>query len=222
MLRLLRRISFPSHLQTSGHVIKASMFNHLSDYHALIKKGEEEAHSIIEQARKDAEVIRGRAREDAIAELQSELHRIKLLTQVQDQQQRDKAAQVCIEICKSVTHQMFDTAEASQKIRILVNALLNATYSARELSVRAHPTQLDLVRAELAEALGTQFNLRRCSVSPSEELQPNELNITTANGAHIMVSIDNLLHMYKKEIGTLEPAIDLVFRASEVENAINT
>lgn len=222
MLRLLRRIPFPTGLQTSGHVIKANLLSHVADYHGLIQKGEHEAQQIIEHARKEADLIRGRAREEALADLQAELDRLKLLTQVQDQQQKDKAAKVCLEVCKSVLDQMFETSEASQKIRLLVDALLEATYSARELTLYSHPSQVELVRAELAEALGTQFNLRRCTVSPSEELQPYELNITTSNGAHIMVSIENLLHMYKKEIDTLEPAIDLAFQASEVENAVTT
>lgn len=222
MLRLLRRIPFPTGLQTSGHVVKANLLSHVADFYGLIRKGEEEAQRIIDQARKEAELIRGHAREEALAELQAELGRLQLLTQVQDQQHRDKSAKICLEVCKSVLDQMFETAEASQKIRSLVDALLEATYSARELTLHAHPLQVDLVRNELAEALGTQFNLRRCTVSPSEELQPYELNITTSNGAHIMVSIDNLLHMYKKEIDTLEPAIDLAFQGSEVHNAVTT
>ena len=75
-----------------------------------------------------------------------------------------------------------------------------------------------MVKKVLAEVLAEQMNLRKWNVKADEELQPFELKISTANGAEINVSLNNLIAMYKEEIERLEPALVPVIKNLEVNS----
>lgn len=211
MLNLLRRIEFPDHLQASGPVIKATLLCHVSDYQGIVQQARQEADEILKQARKDADAIRSAARLEALDELRADLAAMRVLVEAETKEYKEKATTVCLEICSTLLEQMMSESDGQSKMRVLIEALLNRSHSARELNLQAHPDQVDLVQSTLTEVLGQQLNYRKCFVQGDEQLQLFELNITTANGAKIIVSIQNLLHMYRDEIESLGPEIKQAF-----------
>ncbi len=222
MLNLLRRVQFPDHLRAAGPVIKASLLRHVSDYQSIVDQARSDADELLAQARAEAKSIRESARQEALNELQTELKAMRSLVTAQAQDYKEKAASVCLEICSTLLENMMGTCDERAKMRVLIESLLERSHSARELNLRAHTEQVQLVQSTLVDVLGGQLNYKKCLVEGDDELQPFELNITTANGAQIIVSIENLLHMYQEEIASLRPEIHQAFQGIEEVNEAAT
>lgn len=222
MLNLIRRVEFPDHLQAAGPLIKASLLRHVSDYHSIVHQANLESQRIVNEAREEAKHIRESARQEALGELQKEVKSLASLFAAEALDYKQKATSVCLEICTALLENMMGECDEKAKMRLLIVALLERSHSARELTLQAHPEQVALVERTLVDVLGGQLNYRKCTVQSNEELGLFELNITTANGAQIIVSIENLMHMYQEEIDSLKPEIQRAFQGTGEVNEVAT
>lgn len=218
MLNLLRRVSFPDQLQTSGPLIKASLIRHVSTYHDILREAEFEKTQILNQAKLEAKLISDKARQEAINEVRSDLSKLREATHTKEIKLRERSTSICTEICRVVLEKFITSASDSAKIRTLVEALLERSHSARELKLRANPAQTQLLEESLVEVLGQQFNLRKWDIQSDENLQPFELQISTTNGSEINVSIHNVLQMLQHEIEALSEDVSLSLQEIEVGN----
>lgn len=218
MLNLIKRVHFPEGLQISGDVVKAALLNHVSTYHDLLNQAHRQAQIILRDANDEAERIKEQSRQLAANSVREDLVSLKKITAWKENNLLDNSSSICTEVCVVVLEKFISTASDFLKIKTLAEALVIRSHNARELNLQANPAQVDLVKKVLAEVLAEQMNLRKCNVKADEELQPFELKISTANGAEINVSLNNLIAMYKEEIERLEPALVPVIKNLEVNS----
>lgn len=218
MLNLLRRVSFPVNLQTSGYLIKASLLHHVKNYQDILHEAELEKQKILTQAKLEAKQITDQARLKAIEEVQSDLQKLKESTYKKEEELKKQSTSICLEICQVVLEKFIESATDGAKIRTLIEALLERSHSARTLDLRANPEQVTQVEESLMVVLGEQFNLRKWTIHPDPDLAPFELKISTTNGSEINVSIQNLVHMFQSEIDALATDVTMCLQHIEVGN----
>lgn len=220
MLNTLRRVSFPPDLQTGGPVIKASMINHVKDHAQLIENGKQVAMKLLSQAQDEAKQLKEGAKAEVLHSLKQDLESIRLSTQCKEEALHKKSASLCVDVCTAVFQQIIHELPAREKIKSLVDALLNTAHHGRVLHLQCHPDQIDTVNREVADAMARQMNMRQWHVEGSHELQLFEIQISTANGAEIHVSLDNLLAIYKNEIEALGQELAPLIQPDKENNEI--
>lgn len=203
MLNYLRRVHFPSDLQTSGPIIPAHLLNHVADHAGIIAKAQEAAEKIKEQAEMDARQIRETARERMVISLRRDLDALKKLTSHKEESLINRSSALCVEICQAVFHQMVGDMSTEHKIKTLVHNLLKVDHHGRSLMICCHPSQENPVRDEVARIMAEQMNLKTWQVQSRDDMTPFEIMISTANGAEIRVSLENLQVLYREEIEAL-------------------
>lgn len=218
MLNTLRRVSFPSGLQTSGPVIKASMLKHVKTHTQLIENGEQVAAELLAQAQEEARKLKETTQAEVAQSLKKDLESIRLGTQLKEKALYERSASLCVNVCTAVFQQVIHELPASEKIRSLVEVLLNTAHHGRVLQLQCHPDQIDTVNREVANSMAKQLNMRQWSVQGSDELQLFEIQISTSNGAEIQVSLDNLLAIYKDEIEALGQELSPLIQLDEEQN----
>ena len=218
MLKLIRRVEFPQGLQTSGPVIKAALLQHVKHHQELIENAQAQASDLLTQAQMESEQIKEETKEQTAQALKNDLMQIKKLTASKEKALHDKAASVCIDICSTVLEELFQNSPESEKIRILVQSLLNRTHHARELKIKTAPDQNLIVEEMIAQVMAQQMNLKKWSVTADKELKPYEIRISTSNGSEIRVSLENLLALYKEEITALGDDIHPLMQHTEAGN----
>lgn len=220
MLNALRRVSFPADLQTCGAVIKARLIRHVKDHAQLIQDGERVAAELLTQAQHEAKRLKESAKAEVLQSLKQDLESIRLGTQMKEEALHKRSASLCVNVCTAVFQQVIHELPASEKIRSLVEILLNTAHHGRVLNLQCHPDQIDTVNHEVAHAMAKQMNMRQWQVEGSHELQPFEIQISTPNGAEIQVSLDNLLAIYKNEIEALGQELAPLIQLDEEHNEI--
>lgn len=218
MLNNLRRVHFPSDLQTSGPIIPARLLNHVADHASIIAKAEKAAEEIREKAEMDARQIRETARERMVISIRRDLDAIKNMTSRKEEILLSRASKICVEICQAVFDQMVGDMNAKQKITTLVHNLLKADHHSRSLVICCHPSQVEPVRDEVARIMAEQMNLKTWQVQSREDMNPFEIMISTANGAEIRVSLENLQVLYREEIEALGRELQPLMHYNEDDN----
>jgi vacuolar-type H+-ATPase subunit E/Vma4 len=218
MLSLIRRVPFPQGLQTSGPVIKGSMLKHIQTYHDILRQARLDANVILAKASNEAELIKEESQQKAADEVRTDLHALKEMTAQKESTLLKASSSICTEVCTIVLEQFIESVPDTVKIKTLIDALVARSHSARELNLRANPTQLVLVEETLAQVLAEQLNLRKWKVTPDDSLEKFQLRISTTNGSEINVSLSNLIAMYKEEIEKLAPTLEPSLQNLEVRN----
>lgn len=215
MLKSLRRIDFPPHLQTSGPVIKASLIRHVKDHTDLIAQAKTAADELLESARVEANRLRSNIQTEVAQSLKKDLELIRVGTQQKEKALYERTSELCTEVCNAVFQQVLQNLPAQEKVRALVEILLGTAHHGRVLQLCCHPDQTELVENEVGKVMAEQMNMRQWKVKSSHELQAFEIVISTPNGAEIQVSLDNLLAIYKDEIDALKTELMSVIQMDE-------
>lgn len=203
MLNYLRRVHFPSNLQTSGPIVSARLLGHVKDHSEIIDNAKLEASNILEEAEQTARSIREQVRERMAASIKNDLNLLKSLTARKEEHLLNRSADICVEACLAVFNQIMGSQPEQSKIRIAAINLLKTHHHSQTLNIFCHPDQLEQVRNEIAQVMAEQMNLKTWAVTPNERLALYELMISTPNGAEIRVSLDNILTLYREEIEAL-------------------
>lgn len=218
MKKLLRRIEFPEAIQTSGAVIKSKLIRHVKNYEDLINRAHEEAQQIIEEAEYQAEQIKASVREMVAHDMQADLKKIKQFSLQSADDTKKLMTSLCVQICSVVIQEFIDAKASEEKISLLVKALVDKTLQARELTIQAHPQQIDLVSQAIGELISEQFKLKKWNVIANEDIQEFELRIQSREGSEILVSLTNLIELYRQEIEKLSPLLSPKEQPKENQN----
>lgn len=218
MLKNLRRVHFPSDLQTSGPIIPARLLNHVADHAGIVRKAEETAERIREHAEQEARQIRETARERMAASMRRDLDSLKSLTQRKEENLLLNSSRICVQICTVVFDQMIEEMTTQQRIETLVNNLLKANHHGRSLLICSHPSQVDMVKNEVARVMANQLNLKNWTVQSRDDLAPFEVMISASNGSEIRVSLDNLKVLYREELNALARELEPLIHFDKDDN----
>lgn len=218
MKKLLRRIEFPEAIQTSGAVIKSELIRHVKHYDDLINRAHEEARQIIEAAEQQAEQLKASVRERVAQNMQADLNKIKQLCHQSTEDIKRLTTSLCVQICSVVIQEFVDAKASEEKISLLVKALVDKTLQARELTIQAHPQQIDLVNQAIGDLISEQFKLKKWNVVANDDIQEFELRIQSREGSEIQVSLTNLIALYRQEIEKLSPLLSPKEQLKENQN----
>jgi len=219
MLKSLRRVAFPDDLQTSGSVISASLINHVKYHTELMDKAHESAQEVLNAAKVETQRIRENIQSEVVESIKNDVTAIKTMTHAKEKALINRSSDLCTEVCTAVFQQVLQDLPAREKIRALVEALLDTAHHGRVLQLCCHPDQLELVRSEVGRVMAEQMNMRQWNVTESHDLQIFEIVINTPNGAEIHVSLDNLLAIYKDEIDALGDELAPLIQTNEEDDA---
>lgn len=219
MLKSLRRVGFPDNLQTSGSVISAGLIRHVKCHEELMEKAHDSAQEVLNAAKVEAQRIRENIQSEVAESIKNDVAAIKKMTCVKEKALLDRSSALCMEVCTAVFQQVLQDLPAREKIRALVEALLDTAHHGRMLQLCCHPEQLELVRSEVGRVMAEQMNMRQWNVTGSHDLQIFEIVINTPNGAEIHVSLDNLLAIYKDEIDALGEELAPLIQTNEEDDA---
>lgn len=218
MLNSLRRVRFPDNIEISGPVIKAKLISYVKDHDQLLTKAQESADLILKQAHTEAKLMRESVEKKVVESIKKDIDSIKKLTETKEKKLLERSADLCTEVCSAVFQQLMEKLPANEKIHTLVEKLLETSHHGRVIQLNCHPEQIQLVEQAVAAVMAQQMNLRQWAVTASPDLGLYEIVISTANGAEINVSLENLLAIYKDEIAALSRDIAPLLHATEEEN----
>lgn len=217
MLKSLRRVEFPEDLQTHGPLIKAVLIHHVKCHTEMMDQAKKSAAFLLQQAEQEATQIRTSVQAQVAASLKADVESLRTCTEKKEQALYERSSELCTEVCAAVFQQVVQDLPSREKIRSLVQVLLNTAHHGRSLQLCCHPDQVELVEQEVGKIMAEQMNIRQWNVKDSHELQPFEILISTPNGAEIQVSLDNLLAIYKEEIAALRTELDMLVQTAEAK-----
>lgn len=215
MLDSIRVIKFPENIQTNGPLIKAKLLASVHTHEEIVDHAQQQAQGIIENARHEAVLIKEQIKKEVAENLKSDLREIRQLAQHNDKAVRDTAAALCVEVCNAVIRQTLNAIAPEQKITLLVDSLLSRASHTRELTLKAHPNQVQMVEESVAQVVARQINIKKWCVEPDPNTVEFEVRICTENGAEIMVSLENILALYEEEIRVIGQEIRPLMNALE-------
>lgn len=199
-------------------MIKSKLIRHVKNYDDLIKRAHEEAKQIIEEAEQQAEQLKASVREMVAQDMQADLSKIRQLCHQSTEDTKKLTVSLCVQICSVVIQEFVDTKASQEKISLLVKALVDKTLQARELTIQAHPQQIDLVNQAIGELISEQFKFKKWNVVANEDIQEFELRIQSREGSEIQVSLTNLIELYRQEIEKLSPLLSPKEQLKENQN----
>ncbi|HEX5487291.1 MAG TPA: FliH/SctL family protein [Limnobacter sp.] len=218
MLRLIRRIEFPSQIRISGYCIKAKLLRHARTYQDIVAIAEDDAKLIAKRAREAAEKLQEATRSEVAQSVKGDLHQLRVLTRQKDQVLHKTLANTCSELSAIVLEQFVHSQSDFIKIKSLIEALIKRSHSARALILKVHPNQVCHANQALAQIMAEQLNVRKWEVIPDENLEPYQIRISANNGAEINVSLQNMLALYQEELDRLIPDLRTSINVTEVND----